>query len=124
MDSMALYEAEAKVFKALAHPTRLFIIDELSKGERCVQELVDLVGANFSTVSKHLAQLKEAGALKVEKRGQQVFYSVKLECVGKSVECAKSIVRKNLEAQLELLGAKPSAGVSLCVKSKETGSGK
>ncbi len=109
MGSKALYEAEAKVFKAFAHPTRLLLLDELSKGERCVQELVAVARANFSTVSKHLAQLKEAGALKDERRGQQVFYSIKLECVGRSVDCAKSIVRRNLEAQLGLMEAELAA---------------
>jgi len=46
--------------KALAIQ-RLFIVDELSRGERCVCELTEMVGADVSTVSKHLAVLKDAG---------------------------------------------------------------
>jgi ArsR family transcriptional regulator len=57
--TQALFEARAKVVKALAHPTRLFIVDELSRGKRCVCELTELVEADMSTVSKHLAILKE-----------------------------------------------------------------
>ena len=55
------YEARAQVIKAMAHPTRLFIVDELAKGERCVCELRVMIGADISTVSKHLSVLKQAG---------------------------------------------------------------
>ena len=103
MASLAMYEAQAKVYKALAHPSRLMMVEELCKGERCVQELVEMVGSNFSTVSKHLAQLKEAGVIKDERRGQQIFYSVRLQCVAKSLECSKSIVSKNFAAQMDAL---------------------
>ena len=44
-------EAQARVVKALAHPTRLFLVEELCKQERCVCELQALVGADISTVS-------------------------------------------------------------------------
>jgi predicted transcriptional regulator len=50
-------EGRARVMKALAHPSRLFIVDELSRGERCVCELTEMIGADVSTVSKHLALL-------------------------------------------------------------------
>jgi len=45
------FERRAKIIKALAHPSRLYIVDELSRGERCVCELTKLVGADISTVS-------------------------------------------------------------------------
>ena len=67
------FEARAEIVKALAHPTRLYIVDALSKGERCVCELRDGVGADFSTVSKHLSVLKNAGRVEDEKRGLQVY---------------------------------------------------
>ena len=57
----ARYNARARIVKALAHPTRLFIVDELSKRERCVRELTAMVGADISTVSQHLSLLKTAG---------------------------------------------------------------
>ena len=56
------YEARVRVVKAMAHPTRMFIVDELSRsGERCVCELTEMIGADISTVSKHLAILKNVG---------------------------------------------------------------
>lgn len=64
--------------KALAHPSRLLILDELLlHGERCVCELTKLVGADISTVSRHLAVLRVAGLVSDEKRGLQVFYRLR-----------------------------------------------
>ena len=54
----ARYEAQAKIIKALSHPTRLFIVEELKRHERCVNELTEMVGADVSTISKHLSVLK------------------------------------------------------------------
>jgi ArsR family transcriptional regulator len=85
------YEAKARLMKALAHPTRLFIVDELSKGERCVCELRDMVGADISTVSKHLALLKTAGIVSDDKRGLQVFYRLKTPCVLGFFDCVQQV---------------------------------
>ena len=64
----------SKVFKALAHPTRLFMVEELAKGRKCVGDLTALVEADASTVSKHLSILRQAGIVRDEKAGVQVFY--------------------------------------------------
>lgn len=77
----------AAVFKALGHPARLHIVEELASGERCVCELVDLVGMGWSAVSRHLAVLKAAGVLDDEKRGLQVFYRLALPCVKSFTDC-------------------------------------
>jgi ArsR family transcriptional regulator len=67
-------EARARIMKALGHPTRLFIVDELSLQGRFVCELTEMVGSDASTVSKHLSLLKEAGIVDYEKRGTQMHY--------------------------------------------------
>lgn len=54
-------EARARVLKAMAHPSRLLIIEELQNTERCVCELTEMIGADISTVSKHLSVLRQAG---------------------------------------------------------------
>jgi ArsR family transcriptional regulator len=87
-----LYEARARVIKAMAHPTRLFIVEELSKGERCVCDLTDMVGADISTVSKHLSLLKNAGIVEDDKRGTQVFYTLKVPCVLNFFSCVESVL--------------------------------
>ena len=87
-----LYEARARVIKAMAHPTRLFIVEELSKGERCVCDITEMVGADVSTVSKHLSLLKNAGIVADDKRGAQVFYSLKVPCVLNFFTCVESVL--------------------------------
>jgi ArsR family transcriptional regulator len=87
-----LYEARARVIKAMAHPTRLFIVEELSKGERCVCDLTEMVGADVSTVSKHLSLLRNAGIVEDDKRGTQVFYSLKVPCVLNFFTCVESVL--------------------------------
>ncbi len=75
------FNQRTAVFKALGHPARLRMVDALGDGERCVCELVEVAGLAWSTVSRHLAILKGAGVLEDEKRGQQVFYRLRLGCV-------------------------------------------
>jgi ArsR family transcriptional regulator len=93
--TQARYEARAAVIKAMAHPTRLFIIDELSRGEKCVCGLRDLIGADISTVSKHLSVLKDAGILEDEKRGQQVFYRLRVPCILNFFGCVEDVLVAN-----------------------------
>ena len=71
MDSKtkAKYEARARIMKAMSHPTRLFMVEVLSKGQRCVCELTKMVGSYIATISKHLSVLKSAGIVADEKRG-------------------------------------------------------
>ena len=72
------FEDRARVIKAMAHPARLFIVDVLSRGEECVRALTDMVGADMSTVSRHLSVLKGAGIVRDDKRGSEVFYSLRM----------------------------------------------
>jgi len=101
---LAKCEARAKVIKALAHPARLLIVEELAEHEeRCVCELTDLVGTDMSTVSRHLAQLRDAGIVEVEKRGQMAFYRNRVKCLLEFFDCIESVLRCNAENQRELL---------------------
>ena len=89
--AQARYETQARIIKALAHPTRLFIVDELARGERCVCELTDMIGVEMPTVSRHLSVLKRAGILEDEKRGPQVFYRLRVPCVLNFFHCVQAV---------------------------------
>ena len=103
-NTQARYAARARIIKAMAHPTRLFIVDELSKsGEKCVCELTEMIGADMSTVSKHLAMLKEAGIVEDQKRGALVYYSLRVKCVLNFLECIESVIKNNVKEQQKLL---------------------
>lgn len=88
----SFFEERARIMKALAHPSRLLILDELSRGERCVCDLTELVGADISTVSKHLSQLKKAGIVEDERRGKWSWYRLKLPCVLNFFHCVDTVL--------------------------------
>jgi len=99
----ALFEAQAAVIKAMAHPTRLFVVDQLSNGEKCVRDLTEMVGADASTVSKHLSILKNAGIVRDEKRGTQVFYTLEMPCVLNFFSCVQSVIKSRAAEQMKLV---------------------
>ena len=97
------HEAWAKIIKAMAHPTRLFIVETLSRKEHCVCELTEMVGADVSTVSKHLSILKSVGIIDDEKRGSLVYYHLKMPCVLNFFICVETVMKSNAKEQLRLL---------------------
>lgn len=97
------YKAKAQVLKALAHPTRLWMAEQLASGERCVCEFADVIDADFSTISKHLSVLKQAGIVVDEKRGKQVFYSLKVPCIMNFMSCIEEVLESRLNEQANIL---------------------
>jgi len=95
-DAKGHYLARAAVLKALAHPTRLFIVDRLAQREHCVCELTELVGADISTVSRHLGVLREAGIVSDDKRGKEVWYRLRVPCILDFFACADSVLAERL----------------------------
>ena len=97
MDSKmhAQLEARAKVIKALAHATRLMIVQELADGERCVCELQKKAGVDMSTISKHLTVLKNAGIVEDDKRGLQVYYRLRCPCILSFFDCIEKVLLEN-----------------------------
>lgn len=83
----------AAVLKAMANPSRLLLVKQLARGERCVCDLHEAAGGDFSTVSKHLAQLRRAGLVECEKRGLQVFYRLRGRWPLELIECAGRAAR-------------------------------
>ena len=99
----AKYEARAGIIKAMAHPTRLLIIDKLSKREHCVCEFQEMVGADMSTISKHLSILKNAGIVSIDKRGQMVFYRLTCPCVLDFLSCIESMMKDRAKTHAQLV---------------------
>jgi len=100
----AKYETRTKVLKALAHPARLKLVDVLAEqDEVCVCELTEVIGMDMSTVSRHLSQLKNAGIVESDKRGQMVFYRLRVKCLKSLFSCIESVVKCNVDQQLKVL---------------------
>jgi ArsR family transcriptional regulator len=105
---------EAAIFKALGHTARLQIVTELAQGERCVCDLVELTGLGWSTVSRHLTVLKSVGVIADDKRGTQIFYSLKLPCVSRFAACLRE-ADEGQDVRFTLGSARPE-GKSCCAK--------
>jgi DNA-binding transcriptional ArsR family regulator len=66
----------AEVLKAMADPTRLKILHSLHMGERCVSDILGIVGGSQANVSKHLSVLRRAGLVDNRRDGLNVFYRI------------------------------------------------
>ena len=82
------YFEKAEFFKALAHPTRLFIIHSVTDEKRSVKELAELVDIDISTMSKHLDTLKKNGIIAGEKVKNFIYYRLSIPCVLDFMRCA------------------------------------
>ena len=94
MTERKMFSKQAKMLKALAHESRLMIVDRLSRGECSVGELRDLVGGNLSTVSKHLALLRAHGVVEDRREGTTVYYRLLTPCVCNFFTCATQVLKE------------------------------
>lgn len=103
MHDEELYNYKAQVIKAMAHPSRLMMIDALADGERCVCELQEIVGSDMSTVSKHLSVLRSAGIVTSRKEGLQVYYKLQVPCILGFLNCIDDVLKQNACSRIEAL---------------------
>jgi ArsR family transcriptional regulator len=93
MDKRRL-EKLSGVFKALSHPTRLWMVEQLFGTEKCVCEFVEVLKLDFSTVSKHLSILKHAQVIQDDKRGKNVYYTLRAQCIPTIISCLEDNIGK------------------------------
>jgi DNA-binding transcriptional ArsR family regulator len=89
-----VFAKQARVLKALAHESRLMIVDRLNHGECTVGELTRLVGSDASTVSKHLALLRAHGIVEDRREGNLVYYRLLTPCVCNFFACATQVLKE------------------------------
>ena len=95
-DIINKFQAESEVFKALAHPVRLFVIHSIKQERLSVKELSDKAGIDISTMSKHLDLLKRHNIIVGEKIKNKVFYTLQIPCVLEFMSCAHDVLIKNV----------------------------
>ena len=86
------FKGQARLHRVLSNESRLMIIDQLRERECSVGELVELVGSDQSTVSKHLALLRNHGVVEDRREGNQVFYRLLMPCIVNFFSCAKQVI--------------------------------
>jgi len=92
----ALQTFKAQFFRALAHPTRIRLLEILAKGGRTVQELQDELALDQPLVSQQLAVLRHQGIVNAEKEGASVRYTVRDPLVGALLDVARRIFDNRL----------------------------
>lgn len=100
---MELYEKQAAIAKAIAHPVRVAAMAFLADGEQCVCDIAEAVGTERTNLSKHLSVMVNAGVLKSRKDGLKVMYAVKTPCVLRFLGCIKDVLKEQAAEQQELL---------------------
>ena len=100
---MPLSEIKADLFKALAHPARIRVLEVLSEGERSVGELQPSVGIELSHLSQQLGVLRRAGLVTVRKEGSSVIYALRDPLVAELLLVAKRFLLSTLSHTSGLL---------------------
>lgn len=91
-DIINTYQGEAGIFKALSHPTRLFILHTLKEQTCSVSELAEMAEIDISTMSKHLDLLKRYNIVNAKKHRNTVYYQLTIPCLFDFMQCAQKIL--------------------------------
>ncbi len=99
-----LQEYKASVFQALAHPTRIAILEVLREGEMPAGAIQERLGVEQANVSQHLAILRSRQIVNSRKQGNQVFYSLRNKVLIKVLDLMRQYFQAHLHESVEMLG--------------------
>lgn len=97
-----IFERQAVICKAFAHPVRLHLLDLLGKGERGVGKLQDELGISKANISQHLAVLKSAGVVVTRRNGKQVYAALAIPEVKQACHLIHKVLRSQIRKQHRL----------------------
>ena len=100
---LLLFEKQAEIAKAVAHPLRIAIVNFLKDGEQCVCDIAQYVGSERSNVSRHLSVMVNAGLLDYRKEGLKVIYRLKTPCILDFFSCVSRVLRQQVKDSERLL---------------------
>ena len=98
-----LFEKQAEVAKAIAHPLRIAIVNFLKDGEQCVCDIAEHVGSERSNVSRHLSVMLNAGLVEYRKEGLKVIYRLKCACIVDFFSCVSRVLKQQAQDNERLL---------------------
>ncbi|GMU39056.1 MAG: winged helix-turn-helix domain-containing protein [Phycisphaerae bacterium] len=107
---------DPELFKALSDPTRVLLLACLAKCGRpsTVSEVAECCAVDLSVVSRHLAQLADAGVLDARKEGRTVWYRVRYEEISQRLRALADAI----EACAPLPARRPAGGTGCCLKTR------
>ncbi|HED23544.1 MAG TPA: ArsR family transcriptional regulator [Firmicutes bacterium] len=94
---------QAEICKAIAHPTRIHILQLLRDGERCVCEIFPAMEMEQPNVSRHLAILKKAGIISSRKEGLKVIYRVNDKRIFELLDLITAILKEQIDSRKKIL---------------------
>lgn len=97
-----IWSERARIMKALSSPIRLRIIDELSRGERCVCELQPLFPKDKSTLSRHVAALRQVGIVSERREGVRCILRLETPCILGMFDCCLKVIRAHAKRHVVL----------------------
>ena len=100
-----LFERQAEIAKAIAHPLRIAIVYFLKDGEQCVCDIAEYIGSERSNVSRHLSVMVNAGLLEYRKEGLKVIYRLKCACIVDFFSCVSRVLKQQAKDNEKLLRA-------------------
>jgi len=98
-----LFEKQAEIAKAIAHPFRIAIVNFLKDGEQCVCDIAEYVGSERSNISRHLSIMVKAGLLEYRKEGLKVIYKLRTPCILEFFSCMSSVLKQQAGENERLL---------------------
>lgn len=98
-----IFEKQAAIAKAIAHPVRMAVLEYLKPGEQCVCDIAEAVGTERTNLSKHLSVMTAAGVLASRKDGLKVMYRVKTPCLLGFMDCIKECLIEQAEEHRQML---------------------
>ena len=96
-------QLKAELFKAIAHPLRIRILEQLVDGELSVGGLAELLGAELGAVSQQLAVLRRAGVVITRRDGTTIHYSLRDRGMAELLAVARRMLVSNLRDSRALL---------------------
>jgi ArsR family transcriptional regulator len=100
-----IFEKQAQITKAVAHPLRIAVLDFLKAGPQCVCDIADHLGSERSNVSRHLSVLTNVGVIESRKEGLKVIYTLKTPCILEFFSCVTGVLRQQAKDSAALLRA-------------------
>jgi len=100
-----LFEKQAEIAKAIAHPLRIAVVNFLKDGEQCVCDIAEHIGSERSNVSRHLSVMSNAGLLEYRKEGLKVIYRLKTPCILEFFSCVSRVLKQQVKEDESLLAA-------------------
>lgn len=97
-----LYPAKAELFRTLAHPVRIRVLELLSARDHAVHELLGQIDAEQSNLSQHLAVLRRAGLVRQTRVGGEVVYSLVVPAVRDLLVAGRAVLRDRIQEEVVL----------------------